>query len=68
LTGALSMKVRDVIKLLEARGWILVRTRGSHRQFRHPARPGLVTIAGKPGDDLPPGTLKSVFRQAGIVK
>lgn len=62
------MKVRDVIKLLETRGWILVRTRGSHRQYRHQTKGGLVTIAGKPGDDLPPGTLKSIFKQARIVE
>ncbi|MGD8329498.1 MAG: type II toxin-antitoxin system HicA family toxin [Acidobacteriota bacterium] len=46
------MKVRDAIKLLAGRGWVLVRTRGSHRQYRHPTHGGLVTIAGKPGDDL----------------
>lgn len=62
------MKVRDVIKLLETRGWILVRTRGSHRQYRHQTKGGLVTIAGKPGDDLPPGTLKSILKQARIVE
>ena len=62
------MKVRDVIKLLEARGWALVRTRGSHRQYRHRTEGGLVTIAGKPGSDLPPGTLKSILKQAGIVQ
>ena len=61
------MKVRDVIKLLEARGWVLVRVRGSHRQYRRPSRSGLVTIAGKPGDELPPGTFKSIFKQAGMV-
>ena len=61
------MKVRDVIKLLEARGWVLVRTRGSHRQYRHRKEAGLVTIAGKSGSDLPPGTLKSILKQAGIV-
>ena len=47
------MKVRDVIRLLEAAGWVVVRTRGSHRQYVHPAKKGLVTIAGKPGHDLP---------------
>ena len=62
------MKVRDVISLLKARGWVLVRTRGSHRQYRHPMKGGLVTIAGKPGDDVPTGTLKSIFKQAGIMQ
>ncbi len=60
------MKVRDVIKLLEDDGWRLVRTRGSHRQYRHPAKPGLVTLAGHPGDDLAKGTLGSVLKQAGL--
>ena len=58
------MKVRDVIKRLESEGWFLSRQRGSHRQFEHPNRPGLVTIAGKPNDDLAPGTLRSIFKQA----
>ena len=60
------MKVRDVVKLLEGEGWYLSRQRGSHRQFRHPKKPGLVTIAGKPNEDLAPGTLNSIFKQAGL--
>jgi len=60
------MKVRDVIKLIEIDGWYLARTRGSHRQFKHPFRSGLVTIAGKLGDDLAAGTLNSIFKQAGV--
>ncbi|MGB9938591.1 type II toxin-antitoxin system HicA family toxin [Methanosarcina sp.] len=58
------MKVREVIKLLEADGWHLVATRGSHRQYKHPTKPGRVTIAGHSGDDLAPGTLNSVLKQA----
>ncbi|MGD0314697.1 MAG: type II toxin-antitoxin system HicA family toxin [Xanthobacteraceae bacterium] len=58
------MKVRDVIRLIEQDGWFLVATRGSHRQYRHPNKPGRVTIAGKPSDDMAPGTLNSVFKQA----
>jgi predicted RNA binding protein YcfA (HicA-like mRNA interferase family) len=58
------MKVREVIKLIEEDGWYLARTRGSHRQFKHPTKSGLVTIAGKPSDDLAPGTLNSIFKQA----
>lgn len=54
------------MRLVEAEGWLLMRTKGSHRQFRHPYRPGLVTIAGKPGDDLAPGTLNSILKQAGL--
>ena len=60
------MKVRDVIQLLEEDGWSAVRQRGSHRQFKHPRKSGLVTIAGKPGDDLAPGTLNSILKQAGL--
>lgn len=60
------MKVREVIKMLERDGWSLDRQRGSHRQFRHPEKPGTVTIAGKPGDDLQRGTLTSILRQAGF--
>jgi predicted RNA binding protein YcfA (HicA-like mRNA interferase family) len=53
-----------VIKLIEEDGWYLARTRGSHRQFKHPTKSGLVTIAGKPSDDLAPGTLNSIMTQA----
>jgi predicted RNA binding protein YcfA (HicA-like mRNA interferase family) len=60
------VKVRDVIKLIEADGWYLVRMRGSHRQYKHDQKPGLVTIAGKSSHDLPPGTLNSVLKQAGL--
>jgi predicted RNA binding protein YcfA (HicA-like mRNA interferase family) len=60
------MKVRDVIRMLEADGWKLVRQRGSHRQYRHPIKRGVVTIAGKMGHDLAPGTLHSVLEQAGL--
>jgi predicted RNA binding protein YcfA (HicA-like mRNA interferase family) len=59
------VKVREVIRLLEADGWTLVTTKGSHRQFKHPARPGRVTISGHLGDEMPKGTLASVKRQAG---
>ena len=57
------MKVRDVIQMIEADGWREVRQRGSHRQFKHSTKPGLVTMAGKPGDDLAPGTLNSVLNR-----
>jgi len=60
------MRVRDVIKFIEADGWYLVRTRGSHRQFKHPFKKGLVTVAGKPNLDLNPKTLKSILKQAGL--
>jgi predicted RNA binding protein YcfA (HicA-like mRNA interferase family) len=60
------VKIRDVVKLLEEDGWVVVRQRGSHRQFKHGRKPGLVTVAGKPGDDLAPGTLNSILKQAGL--
>jgi len=61
-----SVKVREVIRMLMADGWSLDRQRGSHRQFRHPDKPGTVTIAGKPGEDLKAGTVASILRQAGL--
>ena len=58
------MKVREIVQRLEADGWYLVATKGSHRQYKHPAKPGRVTIAGHLNDDLAPGTLNSVLKQA----
>ncbi|HWL93830.1 MAG TPA: type II toxin-antitoxin system HicA family toxin [Phycisphaerae bacterium] len=58
------MKVRDVLKRLREDGWIVVRTRGSHRQLQHPKKRGTVTVSGHPGDDVHPKTLQSVWRQA----
>ena len=60
------MKVRDVIRMLEQDGWMLVRTRGSHRQYKHASKVGLVTVPGKPNDDLGPGTFNSILKQAGL--
>ena len=60
------MKVRDLIKMVEIDGWRHVKTKGSHRQYKHPIKPGRVTIPGHPGDDLNPGTLKSILNQAGL--
>ena len=62
----MATKVRDIIRLIEDDGWTLVRTKGSHRQFRHPEKTGVVTIAGHDSKDLPPGTLGSVLKQAGL--
>jgi predicted RNA binding protein YcfA (HicA-like mRNA interferase family) len=62
------VKVREVIAMLQADGWFLAATRGSHRQFKHPTKPGRVTVAGKPSDDLAPGTLNSIFKQAQITR
>jgi predicted RNA binding protein YcfA (HicA-like mRNA interferase family) len=60
--------VREVIAALEADGWRLVRTKGSHRQFRHSTKSGTVTVAGKMGVDVPTGTLGSILKQAGLKK
>jgi predicted RNA binding protein YcfA (HicA-like mRNA interferase family) len=60
------MKIRQVIKMIEADGWYHVATRGSHRQYKHATKRGRVTIAGKARDDLAPGTLNSVLKQAGL--
>ncbi len=59
------MKVRDIMKKLETDGWYLHATRGSHRQYKHPTKAGRVTVAGKPKDEVAPGTLNSIFKQAG---
>jgi predicted RNA binding protein YcfA (HicA-like mRNA interferase family) len=59
-----SMKVREIIRLVEQDGWYYIGTRGSHRQFKHPTKSGKVTIAGHPSDELHPKTVKSIFDQA----
>jgi predicted RNA binding protein YcfA (HicA-like mRNA interferase family) len=60
------MKVRDVISAIERDGWFRVATRGSHRQYKHRIKPGRVTVAGKASDDMAPGTLNSILKQAGL--
>jgi len=60
------MKFRDVVEIIEQDGWRLVRTKGSHRQYRHPEKQGVVTVAGKPNLDVPPETLNSILKQAGL--
>ncbi len=60
------MKVRVVLRKLKDDGWVLTRTRGSHRQFEHPTKPGTVTVSGQLGIDVPPGTLNSILKQAGL--
>jgi predicted RNA binding protein YcfA (HicA-like mRNA interferase family) len=60
------MKFRDLQKMIEGDGWKQIRQRGSHQQYAHPTKPGIVTIAGRPGKDVPPGTLNSIKKQAGI--
>ena len=58
------MKVSEILRLLHDDGWVIVAIRGSHRQLRHSIKPGRVTVAGKPSDDLAPGTLNSILKQA----
>jgi predicted RNA binding protein YcfA (HicA-like mRNA interferase family) len=62
------VKVRDIIHRLEADGWREKRTRGSHRQFIHPTKPGKVTVSGNASKDVPPATLASILKQAGLTK
>jgi predicted RNA binding protein YcfA (HicA-like mRNA interferase family) len=55
------MKVRDILRLIEADGWYLVKQKGSHRQYKHPTKPGRVTIAGHPSHEIAPGTFNSIL-------
>ena len=61
-----NVKVSEILRVLQSDGWFLVATRGSHRQFKHASKPGRVTVPGKPNDDLAPGTLNSIVKQAGL--
>jgi len=60
------MKVSEILRLLASDGWFLVAVRGSHRQFKHASKRGRVTVAGRPSDDVAPGTVNSVLKQAGL--
>ncbi|MBE9234555.1 type II toxin-antitoxin system HicA family toxin [Anabaena aphanizomenioides LEGE 00250] len=60
------MKVKEIINIIKDDGWYLVRTQGSHRQYKHPTKVGLVTVPGKLSDDLAPGTLNSILKQSGL--
>lgn len=63
------MKAREIVRIIEEDGWYLVRQRGSHRQFKHKTKKGLVTVAAhKMSDEIAPGTLSSIFKQAQIKK
>ena len=62
------LKIRELVAQLEADGWFQVRQKGSHQQFHHPTKPGTVTVAGKPNVEVPPGTLNSILKQAGLKK
>ncbi len=59
------MKISEILTMLKDDGWYLVATKGSHRQFKHPTKPGRVTVPGKPSDDVAAGTKNSIFKQAG---
>ena len=60
------MKVREVLRLIESDGWQFVRQTGSHRVFHHPAKAGIVIVAGKPAQDMAPGTLNAILKEAGL--
>ncbi|MCL2647362.1 MAG: type II toxin-antitoxin system HicA family toxin [Phycisphaerales bacterium] len=61
------MKTREIIRMLENDGWVAVRQTGSHRHFKHPIKPGIVTVAiHGMNEDLRPGTLNSILKQAGL--
>ena len=62
------LKVKEIIRLVEQDGWYHIVTRGSHRHFKHPSKPGRVTIAGKLSEDLSPAMENSVLKQAGLKK
>ena len=61
-------KIQELIARLEADGWYQVRQKGSHRQYHHASKTGTVTVAGKPSVEVPPGTLNSILKQAGLKK
>ena len=60
------MKVRDVLRLIHEDGWRLSSQRGSHQQFKHPVKPGKVTVAGHPSTEMAEGTYKNILKQAGL--
>ena len=60
------VKVHELLAGLEADGWFQVRQKGSHRQFHHPTKPGTLTVAGKSSVEVPPGTLNSILKRAGL--
>jgi predicted RNA binding protein YcfA (HicA-like mRNA interferase family) len=60
------MKVREVIRLLEQNGWLEIRSKGSHRHFKHPKQPVLITVPGNDGKELATGTLNAILKKAGL--
>jgi predicted RNA binding protein YcfA (HicA-like mRNA interferase family) len=61
------MKVREVIRLLQRRGWIEIRARGSHRNFKHPSSPYVITVPGTDGKEVAPGTLRDILKKAKLI-
>jgi len=66
LESFFNLQIREIIRIIIKDGWFVVAQKGSHKQFKYAAKPGRVTIAGNPGDDIANGTLNSVLKQAGI--
>jgi predicted RNA binding protein YcfA (HicA-like mRNA interferase family) len=62
----LPLKVREIIRLLEQHGWVEMRSRGSHRHFKHPDHRSVVTVPGQDGKELAPGTLNAILKSAGL--
>ncbi len=60
------MKVRDIVKLIEADGWRRIKAKGGHRQYKHPVKPGRVTVPGQMSAELDKKTQKSILKQAGL--
>ena len=60
------MKVREIIKLIEADGWYRIKARGGHRQYKHSVKRGRVTVPGQMSEELDPKTQKSILKQAGL--
>jgi predicted RNA binding protein YcfA (HicA-like mRNA interferase family) len=67
-SNTMPTRVKELLTLLEDDGWLCVRQKGSHRQYHHASKPGTVTVAGKPSIEVPPGTLNSILKQAGLKK
>jgi len=60
------MRVREVIQLLENNGWTQMRSKGSHRHFKHPDKPSVITVPGNDGKELAVGTLNAILKKAGL--
>jgi len=60
------MTVRELVRRLEAHGWVLIRTKGSHRHFKHPEKTSVITVPGNQGKELSIGTLKAILKKAGL--